>query len=359
MKALARALTPSSPLPLPPQTVLLESFQRSLPGTFTIFHLRGHEADRLQPWRAFQQARWFNDAIASYLDTLPDARRRQETLLLQDALPSLALEEEEGDDERSDTLSGGSSYSSAHASYLNRDEQENVMCARNVKLIIELVISVLAAKLRADPHHVIFIEDAHFLDTLSWNLMMEIQKGVRPCFIVLAYRPSFSTAARALELRAAAGAHIMPLGPLSEDEVKELLRRNLGDAPERDFRQRVAVARGHPLVVSELVRLLRHRRRGDGGRGEPLDSAGPAGVSLASRRGSGLDCGGSDALGGAGLLGHVLRSRLDSTSMNARLACKTAAVCGDSGSFTLGLVARVCPELTASEVRLASGSPDI
>ena len=42
--------------PFPLQTVFLETFQRSIKDDLTVLPLRGMEAERLQPWRAFQQA---------------------------------------------------------------------------------------------------------------------------------------------------------------------------------------------------------------------------------------------------------------------------------------------------------------
>ena len=41
------------------QTVFLEAFQRSVKDELTVLPLRGMEAERLQPWRAFQQARCY------------------------------------------------------------------------------------------------------------------------------------------------------------------------------------------------------------------------------------------------------------------------------------------------------------
>ena len=79
--------------------------------------------------------------------------------------------------------------------------------------------------------------------------------------------------------------------------------------------------------MSELIRLYRCRRRSVqpdvAAMLAPPAPPGPAGASFLAR---------------------VLRSRIDSTSMDARLAVKTAAVIGEV--FSLRLIGRVCPELT-------------
>ena len=54
---------------------------------------------------------------------------------------------------------------------------------------------------------------------------------------------------------------------------------------------------------------------------------------------------------GVSLLGHLLRSRLDSISMPARLAVKTAAVIGET--FTLSLISRVCTALSEDQLAAA------
>ena len=148
------------------------------------------------------------------------------------------------------------------------------------------------------------------------------------------------------------------------------LRENLN----KDFWHAIADARGHPLVVSELIRLWRSRCKraqgagagggggeGEGGHSGPYEPASPA---SADRSGSASGAatptrppGAAEGppirlpAVGANLLGALLRLRLDSTSIDARLAVKTAAVIGEN--FTLSLLSRVCPELTADKLEAA------
>ena len=51
------------------------------------------------------------------------------------------------------------------------------------------------------------------------------------------------------------------------------------------------------------------------------------------------------------LLGQLLRSRLEGASPEAQSAIKTAAVIGET--FTLSLIARVCPDLTPQQLNSA------
>ena len=237
--------------------------------------------------------------MRAYLSRQPDARRRQEAQLLREMLPALKrgnaplAEDAEGDED--DGSEAGSSFSSSHQSYLDKDEGDseeegNGMgpsgAARNLKLLIALAVAILADAFAADPAQAIVVDESQFLDSLSWQLVMEVRKAVRPCFVVLGFRPGFhgQTHGRTLELHAEQGLAFIPLGPLNADEVQELAAKRLrtgSHAPveiTEAFWERVADAQGHPLVVSELIRLWlkrgRMKARAESSPDSSLDAAG-------------------------------------------------------------------------------------
>ena len=71
-----------------------------------------------------------------------------------------------------------------------------------------------------------------FMDSLSWTLLLEVNRRVRPCFIVLGFRPSAHghSRGRAQELHAVEGATFVNLGPLAKDEVRALAAMKLNGA---------------------------------------------------------------------------------------------------------------------------------
>ena len=92
------------------------------------------------------------------------------------------------------------------------------------------------------------------------------------------------------------------------------------------------------------------RARPSGGRrsvdGKPMLDAAP---QLASSLSAHEDPG--QLLLGSSKLGNLMRARIDSTSMAARMAVKSAAVIGES--FSMRMLARVCPELGPQQLERA------
>ena len=189
------------------------------------------------------------------------------------------------------------------------------------------------------------MEDGQFLDLLSWGLLMEMTRRLRPFFLVMAFRPGFPGAgSRAQQLRAEDGFAHVTLGPLRESEVQELAARKLGSTLPESFWEQAKSAEGHPLIVSELVRLWRNKTKASGGPSCDPGASPTLGPSMAPSaapsfrldhpRGSDAEDGsflGAGLPSGTSLLGRVLRSRLDSTSMSARLAAKVRQACGRAG----------------------------
>ena len=227
---------------------------------------------------------------------------------------------------------------------------------------------------------------------------MAIKQEV-PCLLVIGFRPSLGgshTSRRTRKLRSLEGATLLTIGPLDEAQVEALVTLKLGGIPApEDFREQIAAARGSPLIISELIRLWRHKHRlvlPDGGSVHGFTESGTV-SSDGQKAAAGPpepETAGSVLLGTT-FLSHVLRSRLDSTSMEARLAVKTAAVIGDTvrpsraallkneslrwnlgifypcglthsslfllppftAQFALELVSRICPELSPKQLEAA------
>ena len=195
-----------------------------------------------------------------YLARQPSARRRQEASLLRAMLPSLEKEKGGADIDEGGGEGSSGSYSGGHKAYLEGGDGEDASGGQDMKLLIDLVVSIVAEAFTSNPAQVIVVDDSQFLDSLSWQLVMEVCKVVRPCFVVLGFRPGFhgQTHGRMQELHAEQGLTFISLGPLNADEVQELASRRLRSgkhAPveiSEAFWERVADAQGHPLVVSEV-----------------------------------------------------------------------------------------------------------
>ena len=149
------------------------------------------------------QARWFHDLIADYLDLLPPGQRWREALVLQDLLPTLharAAEErfggwpeaaagpevaagpaaDRGEHDAAEAQPGAAAETEASPGTIEDGE--------GVRRVIDLVVSIL--KTVAAPTQALVVDDAHVLDSLSWALLLELKRQVRPFFGVVARRPN-------------------------------------------------------------------------------------------------------------------------------------------------------------------------
>jgi class 3 adenylate cyclase/tetratricopeptide (TPR) repeat protein len=127
--------------------------------------------------------------------------------------------------------------------------------AENTKL---LLASILRQTTAATPALVV-VEDAHWLDSNSWALLLEIVQSVPRALVVVTMRPMDDPPEQYTRLRALGSTEILTLGPLSAAEIQTLVKHRLGVsalAPELTgfVDDRVA---GHPFFCEQLVQTMR------------------------------------------------------------------------------------------------------
>lgn len=135
---------------------------------------------------------------------------------------------------------------------------------------------------------VVAIEDAHWLDSASADLLLDLAGrlgGTSVAVVVTARTDGLGASQRALDRAAEAGVAraSIALGPLDPAEIGELARSELGgEAPSRLVTALAERASGNPLFVVETLRTLRERgslvRDADHGAGAG-DGADPTGAA--------------------------------------------------------------------------------
>ncbi len=124
-----------------------------------------------------------------------------------------------------------------------------------------LLLSVLRAAAESGPL-VIALEDAHWLDSSSWGLLLEATQAVSPLLALVTTRPMADPApAEYGRLMAAAGDLRLRLAGLSREETVALVARRLDvdDVPESlaaFIHERVS---GHPFFAEELLQAMVER----------------------------------------------------------------------------------------------------
>ncbi|MCA9714151.1 MAG: AAA family ATPase, partial [Myxococcales bacterium] len=132
--------------------------------------------------------------------------------------------------------------------------------ASNTRLLLRrlLEMSVLRG------YRVVVLEDAHWFDSSSWSLALDVVRHVRPILLVLSTRPigepnlDVGTGAFA-QLQTMPGTRALQLGPVGDEEIRTMVCRRLGVEqlpPPVDalLTQRAA---GHPMFAEELAYALR------------------------------------------------------------------------------------------------------
>ena len=107
---------------------------------------------------------------------------------------------------------------------------------------------------------VVILEDAHWADSASWLLALEIHRKVPRVLLTVVTRPLGEAAPEAwTALCEAAGGSRLALGPLAGDEVLALVRRRLDveTLPPPVARFIREKAEGHPFFSEELAYALR------------------------------------------------------------------------------------------------------
>jgi class 3 adenylate cyclase/tetratricopeptide (TPR) repeat protein len=121
----------------------------------------------------------------------------------------------------------------------------------------DLLVRLLGREASARPTMVV-LEDAHWLDSASWSLVLQARRSISPMLIVLTMRPIVDPAADPLgSLRGEA--MTLHLSPLSTDDAIDLVKERTGAARVTEpvaalVRQR---AEGNPLFIEQLTYAMR------------------------------------------------------------------------------------------------------
>lgn len=134
-------------------------------------------------------------------------------------------------------------------------EMSGEVRAENIRtLLIELLQGVPQKPLT------ITLEDAHWQDSASWALTLEVSRLISPLFLFIATRPlGDSPPSQYRSLLANEGTQHITLGPLSPDESLELIKQrlNVNDLPEDMAHLIRTKAEGNPFFSEELAYSLR------------------------------------------------------------------------------------------------------
>lgn len=206
--------------------------------------------------------------------------------------------------------------------------------ARRQASLQALVVELLRLWSGEEPL-VLLLEDAHWLDALSWELTALVARSLAgaPLLIVCARRPDVAVAdvGAAAELRGAPNGATIALGPLSPEQTARLGAARLGVGRLSDGLARLIAERaaGNPLVTEELTLSLRELGA--------VAVEGDVGVLLAD----------ADELRLPSTLQSLVLSRIDHLPPGEQFTLKVAAVVG--ASFSAEALAAIYPEPIAPD----------
>jgi tetratricopeptide (TPR) repeat protein len=106
----------------------------------------------------------------------------------------------------------------------------------------------------------LILEDAHWLDSVSWELVLAVSRRVRPLFLVIALRPIADQLPEAYtHLLQADNVHHLQLEPLSEEDTLALIQHRLGTMhlPQPVADLILDKGSGNPFFSEELAFALR------------------------------------------------------------------------------------------------------
>jgi hypothetical protein len=175
---------------------------------------------------------------------------------------------------------------------------------------------------------ILILDDAHWFDSNSLLVALDVLRRVRPLLVVIGTRPIGADAAPELgELLKTSGGVRLHLPPMADDAVVTLVGNLLGagSLPQELTQLICRRTEGHPLHAGELALALRDTGRlivQDGvcrltADVEELESISPT-------------------------LQAIITTRIDRLSVEEQLALKTASVIGRS--FTLAELHDICPQ---------------
>ncbi|PTL85056.1 adenylate/guanylate cyclase domain-containing protein [Vitiosangium sp. GDMCC 1.1324] len=186
----------------------------------------------------------------------------------------------------------------------------------------ELLVQLLDEATAERPRLVV-LEDAHWMDSSSWELALAVQRRVKRLLLVLSLRPPGESAPPEYRsVRDAPGTVLLPLERMPHEDVQTLVRQRLG---VRHLPAQVAAfirdrAEGHPFFSEELACALRD-----------------AGYLVIERDecrlvGRAMEKMGLDL---PGTIQGLLTSRIDRLTPQQQLTLKVASVLGRTFSFEL------------------------
>ncbi|MBI3792247.1 MAG: AAA family ATPase, partial [Gemmatimonadetes bacterium] len=176
-----------------------------------------------------------------------------------------------------------------------------------------LLAAVLRDALGGSPA-LLLVEDAHWMDSSSAALLLDVARDVRPLLVVATTRTADAGGpAELARLRAAAALGVVTLGPLSDTETDAMVARQLGvaEAPPALMQYVRTRTGGHPLFADALV--------------QAMQAAGA--VRVTDGR---CDVGDLAALDMPRTIEGVIVSRLDRLTPPQQLTLKVASVIGRS-----------------------------
>ncbi|HYO51324.1 AAA family ATPase [Archangium sp.] len=186
----------------------------------------------------------------------------------------------------------------------------------------ELLVQLLDECARERPRLVV-LDDAHWMDSASWELALAVQRRVKRLLLVLSTRsPEGATPTEYRPLRDSPGTVYLPLGRMPHEDVLTLVRHRLG---VRHLPAQMATlvrdrAEGHPLFSEELACALRDAGHLVVEHGE---------CRLVAR------CAEATALELPRTIQGLITSRIDRLTQQQQLTLKVASVLGRAFSFEL------------------------
>ncbi|HYO66955.1 MAG TPA: AAA family ATPase, partial [Archangium sp.] len=202
------------------------------------------------------------------------------------------------------------------------DSVRNMPAALRTATTRELLVQLLDDCARERPRLVV-LDDAHWMDSASWELALAVQRRVKRLLLVVSTRPpGESTPAEYRQLRDSPGTVHLPLGRMSYEDVLSLVRQRLGvrhlPAQAATFiRDR---AEGHPLFSEELACALRDA-------GWLVIERGECRLGARSVEKMALEL--------PGTIQGLITSRIDRLTQQQQLTLKVASVLGRAFPFEL------------------------
>jgi len=131
---------------------------------------------------------------------------------------------------------------------------------RRAEQTLDLLVSLLKAFVTQTGKLILVIENAQWLDSISWKLLLQLQQDVHPLLLTLALRPLTEPLPTDFQpLYYSPNTHILHLENLSPDDTIALVCQRLGvsNLPDSVARLILDKAQGHPLFSEELAYALR------------------------------------------------------------------------------------------------------